>query len=167
MFQRQRPVTEPAAPLREGEAHDTCVRCGRPTPLGVSLCVLDNPARIKSPSSTQVHGTIVIGVLSGFVLLAVLLRLAVTGVGPFEASIVGSAPRADGSVEITLSIANGGTRQAGASCRVSAGGAPDYRDQVFFTDPIPAGETRQLSRVLLPPDGVGAIRPSSIAVRCN
>ena len=40
------------------QPHDVCLKCGRPTPLGVSLCENDNPGRIKSPSSTQVHGTI-------------------------------------------------------------------------------------------------------------
>lgn len=171
MFQGSAPTPAPAAepgPLVvAGEPHDTCFRCGRPTPLGVSLCERDNPARIKSPSSTQVHGTIVIGVLAGFVVLAILLRFATAGVGPFESSLAGVAPRADGGLDIVVSVANSGTRTSGASCRVFAGGAADFRDYVFFTEPIPPGETRQFSRVVPPVPNGQPLETRSMAVRCN
>lgn len=168
MFRRSDPLpaTQPPAPVAAGQPHDTCFRCGRPTPPGVSLCERDNPARIKSPSATQVHGTIVIGVLAGFALLAVLLRLATAGVGPFESSISGTATRADGGVEVVVTVANGGTRASGASCRISAGGAPSFRDQVFFTEPIQAGGSRQFTRTLTPSGG-SQIEPRTLAVRCN
>src|SRR5687768_8333029 len=85
MFSRSpsTPATEPAVPM--AGPHDTCIRCGRDTPLGVALCEQDNPAHIKGPSATQVHGTIVLGLIGGFVLLALLLRFATVGVGPFGA----------------------------------------------------------------------------------
>lgn len=158
-------VPLPSVPL--DQPHDTCLRCGRPTPLGVSLCERDNPGRIKSPSSTQVHGTIVIGVLAGFVLLAILLRLASFGAGPFESSITGAATRADGGLDVVVSVANGGTRPSGASCRIFAGGVPNFRDYVFFTEPIPAGETRQFSRVVPPVPNGQSLETTSIAIRCN
>lgn len=147
--------------------HDSCVRCGRPTPLGVSLCEQDNPARIKSPSSTQVHGTIVIGVIAGFLLLAVLLRLATLGVGPFESNLSGVATRPDGGVDVVIAVVNGGSRTAGASCRVSAAGAPDFREYVFFTEPIPAGESRQFTHTIAPAPGGPALTTRGLAVRCN
>ena len=155
----------PAVPL--DQPHDTCFRCGRPTPPGVSLCERDNPARIKSPSSTQVHGTIVIGVLAGFVLLAILLRFATAGVGPFESSLAGVASRADGGLDVVVSVANSGSRASGASCRIFAGGAANFRDYVFFTEPIPAGETRQFSRVVPPVPNGRPLETRSMAVRCN
>lgn len=160
-------MTAPVPSVPLDQPHDTCFRCGRPTPLGVSLCERDNPARIKSPSSTQVHGTIVIGVLAGFVLLAILLRLASFGAGPFESSLTGVATRADGGLDVVVSIANGGTRPSGASCRIFAGGAPNFRDYVFFTELIPAGETRQFSRVVPPVPNGQPLETRSIAVRCN
>ena len=154
-------------PVRLDQPHDTCFRCGRPTPLGVSLCDRDNPAHIKSPSSTQVHGTVLVGVLGGFIALAIVLRLVSAGVGPFAAAVSGVATRADGGLDVVVSVSNAGTRSAGASCRVSPGGAPDYRDFVFFTEPIPAGEMRQFTRSL-PPTADGApLSSSAVVIRCN
>src|SRR5262245_10885916 len=134
MFRRPpTPVTEPDlsadAALLAGP-HDTCFKCGRPTPIGVSLCDRDNPGKIKSPSSTQVHGTILIGVLIGFVALLVIWRLAATGLGPFAATVSGVATRTDGGLEVVVVVHNGGTRPAGASCAIEPNGAPDYNDFV-------------------------------------
>lgn len=172
MFRRLRaaPAAAPAAapgPIAADQAHDVCLRCGRPTPLGVSLCDQDNPARIKSPSATQVHGTIVIGVLAGFVVLAVLLRVATAGVGPYPATVAGAATRADGGLDVVIQVTNEGSRTAGASCRVSAGGSPDYRDLVFFTEPIAPGATRAVNHTILPRTDGSTLQLGSIAVRCN
>ena len=38
MFRRSDPVTVPSVPLDATQPHDVCLRCGRPTPVGVSLC---------------------------------------------------------------------------------------------------------------------------------
>jgi hypothetical protein len=63
------------------QPHDSCIRCGRPTPLGVALCERDNPAHIKA--HPQVHGTILFGDrwLRG---AAAAARLASLGVGPYR-----------------------------------------------------------------------------------
>ncbi|MEX2547910.1 MAG: hypothetical protein WD830_09015 [Chloroflexota bacterium] len=172
MFRRSEPIpaTEPdttGGVVRLDQPHDTCFRCGRPTPLGVSLCDRDNPARIKAPSSTQVHGTVLVGVLGGFIALAIILRLITAGVGPFNAAVSGVATRADGGLDIVVSVANAGSRTSGASCRVSPGGAPDYRDYVFFTEPIPPGETRQFTRSLEPAADGQPLSDSTVVVRCN
>lgn len=172
MFPRSDPIpaTEPAAsggPVRLDQPHDTCFRCGRPTPLGVSLCERDNPARIGSPSATQVHGTIVVGVIGGFILLALLLRFASAGMGPFVSSVGGVATRADGDLDVSVRITNSGERASGASCRISATGAPAYGDPVFFTEPIPAGATREFTHTLEAPPGGRSLQPGSIVVRCN
>ena len=89
--------------------HDTCQKCGRPTPLGVSLCERDNPARIKSPSTTQVHATVLIGVLVGFGLLLVLFRLGSAGASAFASSVAGWAEQPDGSIEVVVSVTNNGS----------------------------------------------------------
>jgi hypothetical protein len=133
----------------------------------VSLCERDNPARIKGPSATQVHGTILVGVIGGFIGLLLLFRVMSAGTGPFTSIVSGVAPRADGGLDIVISVANAGTRASGASCRLSPGGAPDYRDYVFFTDLIPAGETRQFTRLLAAPDAGGALNATTVAIRCN
>lgn len=174
MFRRPDPVpadetasASAGSSVRLDQPHDTCLRCGRPTPVGVSLCERDNPGRIKSPSATQVHGTILIGVIAGFVGLLLLLRLASAGAGPFTSTLSGVAPRADGGFDVVVQVSNTGSRTSGASCRVSLGGAPDYRDYTFFTEPIPAGETRRFARSLAPISGPRPVNASAIVVRCN
>ncbi len=173
MFRRNSPIpaTEPdattTAPVRLDQPHDTCFRCGRPTQPGVSLCDRDNPARIKAPSSTQVHGTILVGVIGGFIALAIILHLVSAGIGPFNSVVSGVATRADGGLEVLVAITNVGTRAAGASCRLSPGGAPDYRDFVFFTELILVGETRQLTRSLAPASDGVPLNASAVVIRCN
>lgn len=164
------PSSEPASPsgtVRLDQPHDTCFRCGRPTPPGVSLCERDNPGRIKSPSSTQVHGTILIGVLAGFIGLLLILRLASSGIGPFTSTVSGYATRQDGGLDVVVSVQNGGNRASGASCRISPDGAPDYRDFVFFTAQIPAGESREFTQTVPAPSSRVPLQAGAISVRCS
>lgn len=169
MFRRHQPLTAggPADPVDVSQPHDTCVRCGRPTPLGVSLCDRDNPGRLKAPSATQVHGTIVIGVLAGFVLLLVLLRFVFSGLGPFGTAVDGVATRPDGGLDVVVSVTNNGSRTAGASCRVSPNGAPADTDFVFFTDPLAPGETRQFTQTVTLPAGAQPFQSTNVLVRCT
>jgi hypothetical protein len=133
----------------------------------VALCEHDNPARIKGPSATQVHGTIVLGLIGGFILFGLLASLAGAGVGPFQAAVVGHATQADGSMELVVQVTNGGTRASAASCRVSRGGVTGGGDAVFFSEVIPAGETRDFTTVLRAPTTNPGSQPDAIAVRCN
>ncbi len=119
--------------------------------MGVSLCAEDNPGRIASPSSTQVHGTIFVGVVAGFVLLALLARFALGSAGPFPSSIESTVSRADGGFDIAVRVANQGAGDAVATCRISRGGVAARDDAIFMTDRIPAGQTRVFSRTLPPP----------------
>lgn len=169
MLRRSTPVpaTDPSLPVRLDQPHDTCFRCGRPTPPGVSLCEIDNPGRIKSPSATQVHGTIVLGVLAGFIGLFLIFRLATPGNTSFATSLAGVASRADGGLDVVVSVTNSGTGSASASCAVAPGGVPDYQDYVFFTGPIPVGQTRQFTLTLPAPQGGSQLNTGSAIVRCR
>lgn len=135
-----------------GEPHDTCLRCGRATPLDVSLCDEDNPAHIGAPSTTQVHGTIVLGLLIGFVLIAIGGRALVVQKGPFDAALSGRVARVDGAVDVVLQVTNRGQNTAPATCRVGFGGpVPQPQDLVFLTSPLPPGVVTALSETLLAP----------------
>ncbi|HWH37907.1 MAG TPA: hypothetical protein VNT28_09030 [Candidatus Limnocylindrales bacterium] len=147
------------------EAHDTCFRCGKPTPLGVPLCEHDNPGRIKGPSTTQVHGTIVIGLIVGFILFGLAATMIRAG-GPFDAAIVATTPVGDGQTSVVVNVTNEGDRSARATCRLSQGGLVGSGDDVFFSEPIPAGEMRQFTR-LLRAANAPAGRPLQVAVLCN
>ena len=151
-----------------GEPHDSCFRCGRPTPPGISLCEQDNPGRVKAPSATQVHGTIALGVVAGFIGFMLLAGVVSGGVGPFPARIAGVATQAGGGLEVVVRVTNDGTRLAAASCRVSQGGVQAANDLVFFTEPIPVGEARDFARAFPPPAPPSPARdPARLAVRCN
>lgn len=165
MFRRQ-PTAVPSVPVDVTGPHDTCFRCGRPTPLGVSLCKLDNPAHIKAPSATQVHGTIVAGIVGGVAVFALIASIVTGGIGPFEANVTGQASLADGSTEVVIHVTNDGTRPAAASCRLSRGTVSGAGESVFLSEPIPAGESRDFTRVLPPQPGTVA-GSTQIVVRCN
>lgn len=144
------------------------MRCGRPTPAGVSLCEADNPGRIKAPSATQVHGTILIGVIAGFVIFGLLGRFAVSTAGPFEAAIQGRAGRADGGAEVVVRVVNAGTAPASATCRVTRDGVARQSDLTFRTERMAVGEAVQLTRTLPTPQaGDPAFDVSRVTVACT
>ncbi len=162
--------TVPARPPRAAAApEDRCVRCGRPTPAGVALCEFDNPGQLKGPSATQAHGTILLGVIAGFVLLAVLGSFSVSGIGPFGSRLDAASSRADGSAELVVTVTNEGSRASAASCRVSRGPIAGSGDLVFLTDSIPARETRTFTRTISPgpAPAAAAVDVTRLKVRCT
>jgi hypothetical protein len=157
----------PIAPRAVREPEDRCVRCGRPTPAGTSLCENDNPGGIKAPSSTQAHGTILVGVIAGFVLFAIAARFATGGAGPFAASVQGRATFADGSVSVVVQVTNHGTASSPAICRVTRDGTPRQEDVEFRTASIPPAETIEVERMLSSATGGAAYDPRRLTVRCT
>jgi hypothetical protein len=113
----------PATPAAEPVATHThgCVRCGRPVPLDVAMCEDCNPLGLSQPASTQVHGTVFLAVLGAIVILAVLGRVALSGIGPFTADVTTVVPTSRG-LTITVTIRNDGTKAGSTMCRISAGG---------------------------------------------
>lgn len=165
-------MTQPTAAALLDQPHDTCVRCGRPTPLGVALCDDDNPGSIKGPSATQVHGTIAIGLITGFVLLFIVLAKVTTPAasGQLAATIPGFTSLADGSTQIVVSVTNNSPAAAAANCRVQRGGSVGAGDIEFFTEQIPAGETREYTKVMPAPAAalpISGSQAATFAVRCN
>ena len=106
-----------AAPPQKALTH-ACVRCGAPVPLDVGLCERCNPLGLKDSSASQVHGTVVIAVIVGIVLLALAGRLALAGVGPFQATFVSATPDGAG-LAVTLSVTNSGSGAGQTTCRVT------------------------------------------------
>jgi hypothetical protein len=53
--------------------NDRCLRCGKVVPWGRSVCRDCNPADLPSPSSTQLHATVFLAVLTVMLVLAVVL----------------------------------------------------------------------------------------------
>lgn len=145
-----------------------CIRCGRPVAPGVSMCEFDNPARIASPSPTQAHGTILIGVIVGFVVFAIAARFATGTGGPFEATIQGRATRSDGSAELVVRIVNSGKSDAPATCRITRDGVTRQEDYTFRTERIAAGATVDQPRTLpAPRAGTAAYDLTRVTISCT
>lgn len=116
------PTTTPAtpAPLTPAPAEHThpCARCGAPVALDVGLCERCNPLGLRDSASSQVHGTVFIAIIVGFVGLAIAARFAVAGVGPFKAEVLDV--RSDGgALTASLRITNEGSNPGSSTCRIS------------------------------------------------
>jgi hypothetical protein len=154
------PATTPT-PLGEALTHP-CARCGAPVPIDVGLCERCNPLGLRDVSASQVHGIAIAGVLVAITLLAVVARLAVTGVGPFEATIMSVLPSGAG-LEVMIAVTNEGSATGQTTCRLS-----DPRDTggihpVFLLSPrIEPGETVTYGGMV---DGLGS-KPIPLLVDC-
>ena len=131
--------------------------------MDVGLCEDCNPLGLRDVSATQVHGIAFIGVTVAIVALAIIARLAVSGIGPFVPAIGGIAPDGD-ALAVTLTITNEGRSTGRTTCRLtdpldrSGGGAG-----LVLSPPIDAGETLTFTKRMT---GLGAtVRP--LVVECS
>jgi hypothetical protein len=108
----------PAAPVPVQPVTHGCQRCGAPVAIDVGLCERCNPLGLADSSSSQLHGTVFIGVVLAVVALALIGRLSLTGVGPFEGSVAAAVASGDG-LAITLTVTNNGTGTGQTTCRVT------------------------------------------------
>jgi hypothetical protein len=123
------------------EPTHACVRCGAPVPLDVSMCENCNPLGLEQPATSQAHGTVLIGIVLAVLFLAVAGRLALQGVGPFEATVSSVTP-ADRGLAITLMVTNEGTSAGTTRCRVAEAGPPKPGPVAFVVSPhLDAGQT--------------------------
>ena len=136
------PAATPAASAPRTPADHThpCARCGAAVALDVGLCERCNPLGLRDSASSQVHGTVFVAVSLAFVGLAVAARFAVSGIGPFEASVV-DVRSEDGALVASVQISNDGTSVGSSTCRISdpasGGGGPP----AFVTTPQIAPKT--------------------------
>ena len=118
-----------------------CVRGGDRVAVDVGLCEDCNPLGLRDVSATQVHGIAFIGVTVAIIALAIVARLAVSGIGPFTPTIDGIAPDGD-ALSITLTVTNEGRSSGRTTCRLtdpldrSGGGAG-----LVLSPPIEPGQT--------------------------
>jgi hypothetical protein len=136
------PSPAPVAPTHP------CVRCGRPTAIERGLCEECNPLGLRDAASSQVHGTAFLGVLLAVVVLAVVGRFALSGVGPFTAE-VGAIEPADEGLTVTLEVTNAGTSAGQTTCRVTDASPRSRGAAAIVQSPrIEPGETRSFTREL-------------------
>jgi predicted nucleic acid-binding Zn ribbon protein len=135
-------MTSAPTSLPADEQLHGCVRCGARIPLHESMCERCNPLGLKAPSASQAHGTVFVGIAIAVVIMAVLARLAVAGIGPFRTEVAGVAADPAG-LRISITVTNNGTNAGSTTCRV---GNPELRgigpETAYVTSPvIGPGET--------------------------
>ncbi|MGZ8514897.1 MAG: hypothetical protein ACXWXA_07620 [Candidatus Limnocylindrales bacterium] len=94
-----------------------CVRCGARVPLDVGLCERCNPLGLRDSSASQVHGIAIAGVVAAVIILAIVGRMAISGIGPFDGKVVSAVPD-NGGLAVTLQVRNAGTSAGQTTCRV-------------------------------------------------
>src|SRR6266545_4252301 len=89
------------------------------------MCEYCNPLGLAQPAATQAHGTIFLAIGASVVVLALLGRLILTGIGPFEASVttVAATPTSQGS------------SRGATTCRVRDASIASSSAAAFFLSP--------------------------------
>src|SRR5688572_5241270 len=104
------------APARPEPTHP-CARCGAPVGPGIGLCERCNPLGLRDSASSQVHGSVFIGIVGAIIGLALLARLAIAGIGPFPAQVDGVTSSGAG-LSVSVTVTNQGTAAGQTTCRV-------------------------------------------------
>jgi hypothetical protein len=114
----------------------------------MGLCDECNPLGLRDVASGQVHGSVFIALAVGIAILAVVARLSIAGIGPFQAQVGDVLPSATG-LSVTLTVTNGGDAIGGTTCRLSRAGDDGTGTAAFVTTPrINAHETRTFTSVV-------------------
>jgi hypothetical protein len=145
------------APPPDAVPADRCIRCGVATPAGVALCPTHNPGKVRGPSSTQMHATILGGVLVGVVGFLLLMSLSSGTGAPFRVEMLGAGADASGGVALAFAIVNEAETSRVADCRVTRDGVPRPDDLAFRTARLEPAE-RVLVEKVVPP-----VQPDSAA----
>jgi hypothetical protein len=153
------------APMIETPSRElthACVRCGRPVALDVALCEECNPLGLAQPAASQAHGTVVAGIVAFVVFLAVVAKLSVAGIGPFNARVV-DAVASGGGLRVTIALTNAGTSAGSTTCSLKDPEHPFDRPTVRVQTPsAPGGATIDFERHV---DGFGDV-PIVLDVTC-
>ena len=107
-----------APPVAASEPTHACVRCGAPVAIDVGLCETCNPLGLRDVAASQVHGIALIGIVLAVVALALVARLAVSGVGPFTPALTGLTSDGD-ALAVTLTVTNEGRSAGQTTCRLT------------------------------------------------
>lgn len=136
-------------------------------PAGESLCKEHNPGAVRGPSATQMHATVLVGILVGIVGFFLIARLAVGTTGPYTVAMIGAGLDGSGAAAIAYSITNDGEREGVADCRVTRDGTPRPDDLAFRSPQLPPGETVVFERTVEQPrSGTILYDPERLTVTC-
>ncbi|HEX2195137.1 MAG TPA: DUF4307 domain-containing protein [Candidatus Limnocylindria bacterium] len=142
-----------------------CIKCGREVGPDESICEVCNRAGMATPSASQYHGTMVVAIIAGVVGLAIWGSLAMRGVGPYEARVIGFDPAPPGAVEVTVEVSNRGTAGGYGKCQLRAldQSGDVLRVQAISAGPLEGGATGTFTGRIT---GLGTM-PDSVTVSCT
>ncbi len=161
------PAPQATAHAQEADprASRRCYKCGREIGPDESICAVCNRAGMATPSASQYHGTIVVAIIAGVVLLAVFASLATRGIGPYSAQTLSFRAGTQGAAVATISVTNEGTKAGRAKCRLEArdAGGGELGAVTTVSPQVGGGQTITFEQSI---PGVGS-QPSSVAVSCQ
>jgi hypothetical protein len=142
-----------------------CYKCGRQIGPDQTICEVCNRAGMATPSATQYHGTIVVAIVAGVVIMAIAASLSLRGIGPFRGETLGWSDDPPDAVVVELKVTNEGTREGRAKCELTARDASDLvlRIRSTVSPEVRGGGTVTFTERIpgLP------LAPASVAVSCT
>jgi hypothetical protein len=141
-----------------------CYKCGRQIGPDETICAVCNRAGMATPSATQYHGTIVVAIVAGVVLMAVAASWSLRGIGPFHGEALRWEADPPDAVVVEVQVTNQGTREGRAKCRLTARDGSDLvlGIQSTLSPPIRGGDAVTFSERI---PGLSRA-PASVAVSC-
>jgi predicted nucleic acid-binding Zn ribbon protein len=142
-------MTAAPTPLPAQEPLHGCVRCGARIPVSQAMCEQCNPLGLKEPAPSQAHATVFIGVIAAVVLLAIVARLTISGVGPFEGGVT-AVTAAPAGLRVSLTVTNTGSGAGSTTCRIGDPAIPGIGPETaYVTSPVvQPGETLAFEAVV-------------------
>ncbi len=138
-----------------------CIKCGRQIGPDETICEVCNRAGMATPSATQYHGTIVVAIVAGVIIMAIAASLSLRGIGPFQGEALGWAGDPPDAVLVELRVTNEGSRAGRAKCQLTArdGSNLVLRIRSSVSPPVQPGSTvtytERIPGLPQPPASVG------------
>lgn len=142
----------------------SCIKCGRQIGPDETICEVCNRAGMATPSATQYHGTIVVAIVAGVIIMAIAASLSLRGIGPFRGEAVRWGSDPPDAVVVELRVTNEGTRAGRAKCQLTARDGLNLvlRIRSTVSPPVEAGSTvTYTERIPGLPEA-----PASVGVSC-
>jgi hypothetical protein len=142
-----------------------CYKCGRQIGPDETICDVCNRAGMATPSATQYHGTIVVAIVAGVVIMAIAASLSLRGIGPFEGEALRWSPDPPDGLVVEVRVTNEGTRAGRAKCQLTARDTANLvlRTRSSISPQVPAGGTITFT------DRIPGLpsQPASVGVNCG
>lgn len=152
------------SPTAASELTHGCVRCGAPTPIADGLCERCNPLGLKQPAPSQAHGTVALGIIIAVIVLFVLGRASLQGVGPFQ-GVVADVISAPPGLAVTITVTNQGTATGSTTCRIYDPSIQGLGPESTYADSPQVGPGRSVSFSMQVSKLGPTVRP--LAVSCS